>query len=45
MKRSILWQESIQGAAAWTSIQPEHQRVFDWIPLRRHKPAGGGDQS
>lgn len=40
MKWTILWQESIQRAATWASIQPEHQRVFDWVPLRGHKPAG-----
>ena len=40
MERSILWQESIQRAAAWASIQPEHQRVAERVPLRGHEPAG-----
>lgn len=44
MKWSILRQESIQWAAAWASIQPEHQRVLDWVSLRGHKPAGDQDQ-
>lgn len=45
MKWSILWEEPIQRAAARASVQPEHQRVFDWVPLRSYKPAGNQDTS
>jgi len=45
MKWSILGQEPIKRAAAGASVQPEHHRVVDRVPLGSHKPARDQNQN